>query len=508
MSIAKQTRKRLERMGRGALDVVFDYAKRLPWVRERIAAEYDKVVAELRASARPYKDIAPTWRTLPERGRDREEILAEMTSLRDAEVERWHDGYVSGCVYHGGEEHVALLDRATAMFSQANPLHADIWPSVVKFEAEIVAMAGAMLGGEHVARHGGGEGEPCGVVTSGGTESILLAMKTYRDWARAERGITSPQIVLPTTAHVAFDKAAQYFGIEPVRVDVGPDLRADVAATKRALGRNSICVVGSAPAFPHGQIDPIAELSELARDRGIGFHTDACLGGFVLPFAREIGHPVPDFDFRLPGVTSISADTHKYGYAAKGTSVLLWRSKALRRHQFFAATEWPGGMYCSPTLAGSRPGALSAACWAAMMSMGGEGYRDATRRILDTASKIKRGIAGIRGLRVLGEPLWVIAFAADDVDIYRVLDAMTHREWNLNGLHKPPCVHIAVTLRHAEPGVAERFLADLRESVEYVRAHPEQSGGMAPVYGMAGTLPVRGVVDDLLRAYLEVLYET
>jgi glutamate/tyrosine decarboxylase-like PLP-dependent enzyme len=265
--------------------------------------------------------------------------------------------------------------------------------------------------------------------------------------------------------------------------------------------------VGSAPGFPHGVIDPIPELAALAAKRRIGFHTDACLGGFVLPFARELGVALPEFDFRVPGVTSMSADTHKYGYAAKGTSVVLYRSAALRRHQYFTATEWPGGLYLSPTFAGSRPGALSAACWAAMVSIGRDGYREATRKILATGAAIRRGVAETPGLRVLGDPLWVIAFASDELDIYRVLDSMGTKHWNLNGLHKPAAVHLCVTLRHTQPGVAERFIADLREVVEHVRRTPDDKGRLAPIYGLAGTLPVRSAVGDLMRAYLDVLYE-
>ncbi len=280
-----------------------------------------------------------------------------------------------------------------------------------------------------------------------------------------------------------------------------------MATPRRAITRRTIALVGSAPSFPHGVVDPIEELSELARRRGIGFHTDACLGGFVLPWAQKLGYPVPDFDFRLPGVTSISADTHKYGYAAKGTSVVLYRNSELRHYQFYKTTDWPGGLYFSPTLAGSRPGALSAACWAAMITLGEEGYMQATRAILETGEKIRRGISAIDGLEVLGEPLWVIAFRSPTLDIYKIMDRMSHLKWGLNGLHKPPCVHIAVTLRHTQQGVAERFLTDLNESVAYVKAHPGEKGGMAPVYGMAATLPVRSIVGDVLERYMDRLYE-
>jgi glutamate/tyrosine decarboxylase-like PLP-dependent enzyme len=248
-------------------------------------------------------------------------------------------------------------------------------------------------------------------------------------------------------------------------------------------------------------------MSALALEAGIGFHTDACLGGFLLPWAEKLGYPVPPFDFRLSGVTSISADTHKYGYAAKGTSVVLYRNHDLRHYQYFVATDWPGGLYFSPTFAGSRPGALSAACWAAMVSMGEAGYMEATQRILETAETIKEGIQSIPELSILGDPLWVIAFDATDLDIYKVMAQMTHKGWSLNGLHKPSCVHLAVTQRHTQPGVAGRFVADLKEAVEAVNADPEKSSGMAPVYGLAATLPARSLVGEILKRYVDLLYE-
>ncbi len=484
-------------------NAVFRYARRVPWVRRKVEEELGSLLADIERSAKPYKDRFTRHRALPAQGMDREALLADMRALQQEEQTRWRDGYVSGAVYHGDPEHVAFLNEVYALNSQSNPLHSDLWPSASKYEAEIIAMTAGMLGGD------GAEGEDavCGAVSSGGTESILLAMKSYRDRARAERGIQRPELVYPVTAHAAFDKACQYFNITPIRIPIDEDCRADVAAARRAITRRTIALVGSAPSFPHGVIDPIEELSELARARGLGFHTDACLGGFVLPWAERLGHPVPGFDFRLPGVTSMSADTHKYGYAAKGTSVVLYRGQALRRHQYFTTTDWPGGLYFSPTFAGSRPGALSAACWAALLSTGEQGYLDATQDILAAAEVIRRGVQRIPELHLMGQSLFVIAFGSAVLDIYRVLDAMSERGWNLNGLHKPSCVHIAVTVRHTKPGVAERFVADLDAAVAQVKNQPATEGGMAPVYGMAATLPVRTLVGDLLQRYMDVLYK-
>jgi sphinganine-1-phosphate aldolase len=500
VDIAGVVSRYLSWLPQGAASKIFRSLTGVPFIRKAIDREMQKMMADLEATVKPYGDKVPSFSRLPSAGMGRESILTLMNRINDQETAKWKDGFVSGAVYHGDAAHIDFLNRVYSINSQSNPLHSDIWPSAAKYESEIVAMAAGMLGAEQT------EDEVCGVVSSGGTESILLAMKTYRDRAREERRITRPEMVAPATAHAAFDKAAQYFGIKMVHVPVGEDCRADVGAAREAITKNTIVMIGSAPSFPHGVVDPIAELSEIARKRGIGFHTDACLGGFVLPWAERLGYDVPAFDFRLPGVTSISADTHKYGYAAKGTSVILYRGQALRHYQYFTSTDWPGGLYFSPSFAGSRPGALSAACWAAMVAMGEKGYLEATDRILRTASQIKEGIKRISDLHILGDPLWVIAFSAKDLNIYQVMERMGQNGWSLNGLHRPACVHLCVTLRHTQPGVADRFIADLRVAVEHVRAHPREKGQMAPVYGMAAAMPFRGLVGDMLKRYIDLLY--
>ncbi len=465
-------------------------------------SDLDFISDMLEAELRPYRDSHRTYSSLPAKGRPKDEVLSEMRELAAVEERKWRDGYVSGAVYHGGAEHISFLNEVYAVSSQANPLHPDLWPSAIKYEAEIVAMTASILGGGQ-----DGVRSVCGTVSSGGTESILLAMRTYRDMARAERGITSPQMVVPLSAHAAFDKAAQYFGIELVPVPVGSDWRADVAAVRQAITDDTVVIVGSAPGFPHGAIDPIEELSTVALEAGVGFHVDLCLGGFVLPFAERLGYNVPVFDFRLPGVTSVSADTHKFGYAAKGTSVVLYRNGDLRKYQYYKTATWMGGLYYSPTLAGSRPGALAAECWAAMLAFGEEGYMVATDAVLRAAAAIKDGIRGIPDLRVLGDPMWVVAFASDSLDVYALSDRMAARGWSLNGLQNPPAVHICVTLRHAQPGVAERFVDDLKASVGEVRDSPGTEGMMAPIYGMTGTVSTRETVEELLTRYGDLQFK-
>ena len=477
--------------------------KKIPSIKKMLDEENAKTMKVLEHSLKPYDGKYEKHPALPKAGIDKEKILEEIKSMYDLETVKWREGYVSGGIYHGDQEHIDFLNKVYALQSQSNPLHSDLFPSANKYEAEIVSMVATMHGKGTLSHNQ----NVCGTVTSGGTESILVAMKTYRDRAREEKGITEPEMIVATTAHAAFDKASQYFNIKQVKVPVTGDCIADVNAVKRAVNNNTIVIVGSAPSFPHGAFDPIKEMSEIALKNGIGFHTDCCLGGFIVPFAEKLGYKVPVVDFRLPGVTSMSVDTHKYGYAAKGTSVVLYRDEELRHFQFYTLTEWPGGLYFSPTLAGSRPGALSAACWASMLSMGEEGYLRSTKAILETADKIREGVKSITDLKIMGNPVWIFAFASDTINIYEVLEQMTQRHWNLNGLHKPACFHIALTLRHTQPGVAERFIQDLKDSVAFVKANPGNKEGLAPVYGLAASLPFRGIISDILKKYLDVVYK-
>ncbi len=466
------------------------------------------MMAELEASLKPYKDDFQTFSHLPAAGRKKETIIDELETMKAAEESKWKQGFVSGAVYHGSEDHIAFLNQVYAITSQTNPLHTDVWPSITKFEAEVISMTANMMSAEKVNDVEDADDEVCGALSSGGTESILLAMKTYRDWAREMKGIRNPEMIVPSTAHAAFDKASQYFNIKMKRIPVDENFKADIEKTRDAITPNTIVIIGSTPSFPHGVIDPIEALAEMAWEEDIGFHTDACLGGFILPWAEKLGYDVPLFDFRLPGVTSISVDTHKYGYAAKGSSVILYRNPELRRYQFYTTTDWPGGLYLSPTFAGSRSGALSAAAWAAMLSIGEEGYLANTKKILEAAAVVKDGIREIPELYLLGDALWDIAFSSTDLNIYKIMDYMGEKKWSLNGLQNPAAVHICLTLRHAQEGLPEKFITDLKSAVASTIENPGKAvDGAGRLYGMSANIPIKGVVDAFLKRFLDLLFK-
>ena len=318
----------------------------------------------------PYADRFPVNAELPAHGRPREEVLAELRAMATEEDAFWETGKCSGTMYCGDHEHYAFMNEAFGLFAHVNVLQRDMCPSATKMEGEIIAMVLDVLHAEAVSGT-----TPAGIVTTGGTGSILHAMLAYREHAAQQRGITRPNVIKPETAHPAFDKACHLFGIELRKAPVDPiTTQADVGWVADHIDANTIALVGSACNYGYGTIDPIDELSDLALQRGVGLHVDGCLGGLILPFGQDLGYDIPVYDFRLPGVTSISADTHKYGYAFKGSSVLAVRDKALRNAQYFFLTDWSGGKYCSPGIEGSRSGGLLAATWAAMVSLGRDGY--------------------------------------------------------------------------------------------------------------------------------------
>ncbi len=454
----------------------------------------------------PYRERFRKYHRLDPEARSRESILAELGTMA-AEEDRIADhGRVSGSIYHGDHDHYRFLTEAFAHFAHANVLQRDMYPSATKLEAEIVAMTAAMMHGDAVASHHPGE-EVCGVITFGGTESLIDPLLVYRERGRRERGITSPQVIVPETAHVALHKGAHLMGIELLRAPLRDDWLVDVDWVRRHVTPNTVALVGSAGNYAHGLIDPIADLAEIAVEHDIGLHVDGCLGGFILPWGERLGLEIPAFDFRVPGVTSISADTHKYGYALKGTSVLLYRNPELRRYQYFNYPDWPGGIYISPGLAGSRSGGLVAATWAAMVSLGEKGYLEIAGRIFDTAATIRAGVESIPELEVIGKPTFLVAFRAPELDIFHVNDFLISQGWRMNGLHLPPALHFCVTRPNTAPGVAGAFVEDLGAAVDYARRHHGESPRSGALYGLGGTPAGNEALEALMGAALDAMYE-
>ena len=425
---------------------------------------------------------------LPQQGRPRGEVLEALRAFA-ADDPDYKAQRLWSLVYWLDEGHDAFLGEAYQAFSSANGLNPTAFKSLKRLETDIIAATARLLNGPP---------ETCGVVTSGGTESCLLAVKTYRDLARARRGVKRPEMVLPVTAHVAWFKAADYFGVRPRLLPLDGQLRADVGKLRRLMNRNTVMVLGSAPEYPHGIIDPIEAMGAIAQERGVPMHVDACVGGFILPFMAMNGRPLPAWDYRVPGVTSMSADIHKYGFAAKGASTITYRSIALLRHQMFVHTEWPGGVFASPALLGTRPGGAYAAAWAAMQHFGVDGYRELAARTTRAFDRIRDGVAAIPELYVMGAPSGpLLGFGSRDaqVNIFAVGDQLDAKGWKVNRLQKPDGLHAMVTAGHDQ--VADEYLRDLREAVAVVKANPALAQeGSAATYGMMSHVPLRGMVKS------------
>lgn len=447
---------------------------RLPFVQSKVRKDVDKAIADLQGKLVPNGPGIIKYTALPLTGWSAEEVSAQLNVLGEMKHTRWEDGRVSGAVYHGGNELADLQAHAFRQFGVSNPIHPDVFPGVRKMEAEVVAMTLGLFSAPETA---------AGVTTSGGTESIIMAVLAARQLAYHTRGITEPEIVLPETAHTAFRKAAEYFKIKLRRVPCpAPSYQVHIPTVTRLINSNTIMLVGSAPNFPHGIVDDIPALSRLALRHKLLLHVDCCLGSFVIPFLAKAGFQSPDFDFRLPGVTSISVDTHKYGFAPKGNSVVLYRSEALRSRQYYVCADWPGGVYASPSMAGSRPGALIAGCWASMMRMGASGYLETCKQIVTATKRLEHTVRTSENLRhsiaVMGKPMVsVVAFRAKTqheqrdpfyrLNVYDLADAMSAKGWHLNALQDPPAVHVAVTIPMVR--AMNELIEDLEACVESCR---------------------------------------
>lgn len=437
--------------------------------------------------------------SFPQRGLNKEQILTQLEQFKNDDPD-FKKGKTWSLVYYIGEEHHKLLQDAYGMYMNENGLNTMAFKSLKKMEYQVV---------RHTAELFHGNEDTVGCMTTGGTESLLMAIKTYRDRARQEKPwIRNPEIIVPESIHVAVMKACEYFNVNFKIAKLRKDKRVDLNSVKKLISRNTILIMGSAPQYPHGVIDPIEELSKLCLKKKIPLHVDACVGGFLLPFLEKNGIHLPLWDFRNEGVTSISADLHKYGYAAKGASLLLYKNMDFMKYQFFIYENWPGGVYASPSLPGTKSGGSIAAAWATIHSFGIEGYQEKAKIIWETSKKLQSGINQIQPLKLISNPdMSVFAFVSEDsnINIFAVADQMQLKGWHIDRQQDPNCIHMMVTPNHEK--IADEYLKDLKEAVEFIRLHPENNfSGQAATYGLIAAIPFRSMVKKTVWKMMQQMY--
>ncbi len=418
---------------------------------------------------------------IPEKGLPKEQVLGTLQAFKSRDMD-WEAGKVWCYVYNPGEDPAEVVKQAYLSFLTENGLDPTVFPSMLKLETEVVRMLATLLRGD---------GNVVGHLTTGGTESIMLAVKTARDRARAlHPEIAQPEMVLPKTAHAAFHKAAHYLGVKPVVVPISPvTFQVEADAMRAAVTPNTILLVASAPSYSQGVIDPIAEIGEIAQEKGLLFHVDGCVGGIHLSFMRKLGYDVPDFDFTVPGVTSISVDVHKYGYAAKGASCILYRSKDIRKYQIFACTDTTAYTLINPTVLSTKSGGPMAGAWAILNYLGEEGFMHIVKSVQEATRKLIEGINAIPELEVLGKPaMCMFSFKSDVINVYQLADVMAKRGWYIQGQfstpYTPRSLHISVN--YGTIHQVDALLADLRACVEEVkRMQPLDSDGIRAMVGAA-----------------------
>jgi len=473
----------------------------------------------------------------PEKGISKEEIKNQLQLFKSKDAD-WKRGRTFSLVFYPGEEVANLLAESYQSFFFENALNPSVFQSLKKMESEVISMTCSLLNAPENA---------AGSMTSGGTESIMCAIKAAKKYAKDNnKNLKKPNIVIPATAHPAFLKAAYYFELEVRLVNCsGFDLQPDLTDFRSKIDENTIMILGSSPAYPHGYIDPIKEISEIALEKNLWMHVDACVGGYILPFLEQIGEEVPIFDFRLTGVRSISLDIHKYGYGAKGSSAVVYRDREYRKKQYYVYTEWSGGLYASPSFSGSRSGGTIAAAWAIMNHLGLPGYQKMARETQDASKKIQTAINSIDGIEVNGKPYGpIFSFrSTGKIDIYQLGDELTELGWHLDRQMEPPSLHLTVS--HGNVAYADEFISDLKKSMNKLGAFsfanvgasiqqkvvskaagilpeswlkamfknsidkindPKASTKTAPLYGLMGELSGSGTLEDMVLDLLDAMH--
>lgn len=473
---------------------------------------------------------------IPTKGKSQDEVLQNLNDLKKNDIS-WKQGKNFCLVYTLGDEMSEFIKKAHNTYISENALNPTAFPSLCQMENEVISMSADLLGGDiHSA----------GTLTSGGTESILLAIKTAREWAKKNKPkITNPEMIMPDTVHPAFNKAAHYFGVKIIHCKLGPkSYKADVKDMEKKINKNTILLVGSAPQYVHGVIDPIEEMGALALKYDLLCHVDSCIGGFILPFLNKLGHTSARFDLSVEGVTSISADLHKYAYTAKGASVVIYKNSEIRKSQYFSTSSWSGGLYVSPSITGTRPGGPIAAAWAMLNHLGEEGYLKIAQKTFEARDKFERGIAEIAGVEVMAAPeAAIICLGSKDHNIFAIGDKLSSRGWYFDRQHHPDSIHLTITQIHFD--VADEFLTDLawavsevsnlshklsdiktgftkgivrilpskmvakmaaKEGGKVTAVGPSESKDTAAIYGLMGTLSKKGSLDEMAIDLMDQMF--
>ena len=502
----------LKKVGTDTIGLIMRYARQLPIIRDIAAKEKASSLASIKADI---IDGAPScgddYFSLPSSGLSAATIEQQLKSARGVQQE-YDDDKAMGGIYHGEKsdhdmELGVLQGNAMQLFSSTNALYPGVFPGIRKFESEIVSMVVKMMGGDACWS---GKDNACGIFTSGGTESVLMSILAHREYYQQWKGIDCPEIIACTSAHAAVDKACHYFGVRLIHVEPDPlTMAMSVETVRREINANTIMIYTSAPSYPHGVVDPIEDLARMAHSYGVGCHVDNCLGGFL--YSSLLRQKLVDtkFDLRVPGVTSMSVDIHKYGYAPKGGSCVVYSNPDIRSCGYTTVTDWSGGLYCTHAMGGSRGGHIMAATWATLLHMGIDGYDNEARLVHSTFQKILEGVRNIPGLKIMGNPaMSIVSFTSEEFDIYKVADVMKHLgQWEIARMQRPPCVHVCVSVRTAK--IADKWLSDLSKAVGMCQGTEAQGiDGMAGIYGQAGIVPDRSVVSEILKGYLDTLLMT
>eukprot|EP01099_Mayorella_cantabrigiensis_P001700 TRINITY_DN1754_c0_g1_i1.p1 TRINITY_DN1754_c0_g1~~TRINITY_DN1754_c0_g1_i1.p1 ORF type:complete len:551 (-),score=135.33 TRINITY_DN1754_c0_g1_i1:124-1608(-) len=477
----------------------------IPGLKNMIDQEIEKEVEKaIGLLFRPDEKI-PKFHQIPERGIPKDELVQLLKTLRKSDANA-KDGNTFAYVYENVviPEHEEVINLANQLFLNENALNPAVFPALRKFETEAVKMTASMLNAPPSA---------VGSMTSGGTESILVAVKTYRDYYRATRPeILEPVMIIGATGHPAWHKGAKYFGLRIIVVPSNPNTQEiDVNAMERAITSDTILLIASAPQYPHGIVDPIEDIGQLAQKHGVSLHVDACVGGFMLPWVEKLdaNHHLPKWDFRVPGVSSMSADLHKYGYAPKGSSVVVYRNSELRKYQFYVMTDWPGGLFVSPMTTGTRGGGAIASGWSSLVHLGSEGFLKVQSQVLQTAKYLINSINQIEGLQVIGDPqMTLLSFKSVDetsFSIHVVADLMEERGWTIERQQLPDSIHLTVMPTHDR--IKEKFIGDLKECVKFAKSDKTlKAKGTAALYGLVASIPDKAIVENFLLTFLDKVY--